>query len=119
MKNAIIPLLLIGLGLLTIGFSTGLSVQTGDKVISPLDYEFLIDFENSDVKINPRGENILLNISQDFTFEGNYSLKIENRKSGWEGPEIDFTSDWEVFNGSEFTISVPVYQTSNSPQLFR
>ena len=34
MKNAIIPLLLIGLGLLTIGFSTGLSVQTGDKVIS-------------------------------------------------------------------------------------
>ncbi|CEP78624.1 endo-1,4-beta-xylanase [Defluviitoga tunisiensis] len=119
MKNAIIPLLLIGLGLLTIGFSTGLSVQTGDKVISPLDYEFLIDFENSDVKINPRGENILLNVSQDFTFEGNYSLKIENRKAGWEGPEIDFTNDWKIFDGTEFTVYAPVYQTSNSPQLFR
>ena len=77
MKKKIIPLLLVILGLLTIGFSSGVSAKTGDKIISPADYEFIIDFENSDVKVNPRGENILLNISQDFTFEGNYSLKMK------------------------------------------
>lgn len=86
--------------------------------INPGDYEMVLNFEEP-VQIEKVGESVSITVVDEFSLEGQKSLKIENRTSGWEGAEIDLTKDWQVFNSANFQITTHIYQTSPDPQLFR
>lgn len=119
MKDLLFVTSLLGVGLLA-AILLGGSNQTNslNGFINPGDYEMVLNFEEP-VQIEKVGESVSITVVDEFSFEGQKSLKIENRTSGWEGAEIDLTKDWQVFNSANFQITTHIYQTSPDPQLFR
>jgi len=93
-------------------------VGTQKSVSSPLDYALTLSFEESTNGFISRGENVFLTPSQDVAIDGNCSLKVEGLTSPWDGCEIDLTKDATFMAGVDYELSLYVYQTSDSPQLF-
>jgi len=119
-SSIVIKLLLLSIGLLAFVFLTGFNKSGGDVNMnqSSSDFELILNFEEP-TSIEKVGEKVSISISSDNAYEGNSSLKIENRTSGWEGGDIDLTNDWQTLNSASFEVSTYIFQTSPVPQLFR
>nr|AAD32593.2 family 10 xylanase XynB [Thermotoga sp. FjSS3-B.1] len=88
----------------------------GGKGVSPFETVLVLSFEGTTDGASPFGKDVVVTASQDVAADGEYSLKVENRTSVWDGVEIDLTG--KVNTGTDYLLSFHVYQTSDSPQLF-
>ncbi|ACB09885.1 endo-1,4-beta-xylanase [Thermotoga sp. RQ2] len=75
----------------------------------------IMNFEREEEGVSPFGRAVVT-LSQDVSFRGVYSLKVDGRTSLWDGVEFDLTG--KVSPGKEYRVFFYVYQTSNTPQLF-
>ncbi|PLV57660.1 endo-1,4-beta-xylanase [Thermotoga sp. SG1] len=88
----------------------------GGEEVSPFETALALSFEGNTDGASPFGKDVVVTASQDVAADGEYSLKVENRTSVWDGVEIDLTG--KVNSGADYLLSFQVYQTSDSPQLF-
>ncbi len=82
-----------------------------------LDFEFVSDFESSQVGFSPFGQ-AKVTLSREKFLSGVQSLKISNRQSLWEGVKIELNEFAELISNVDLENVFYVYQDSEEPQLF-
>ncbi|KUK23613.1 MAG: Endo-1,4-beta-xylanase A, partial [Thermotoga petrophila] len=90
--------------------------EASSKGDSSLETVLALSFEGTTEGVVLFGKDVVLTASQDVAADGEYSLKVENRTSPWDGVEIDLTG--KVKSGADYLLSFQVYQSSGAPQLF-
>lgn len=70
------------------------------------------DFENEEVCWYAFGNTNSIELSNDFSNSGEYSLKASKRTQPWMGPGIEITEYLE--DGPQYTVSFMAYQTASS-----
>lgn len=97
-------------------FASAIKVKA--DVANPLDYFVSRSFENaSNDGFVARGQAVTISSVYEAAYEGLSSLKIQNRTSGWDGCELNLTT--ELSSGVNYQVSTYVYQTSSIPQPFK
>jgi endo-1,4-beta-xylanase len=74
------------------------------------------DFEDESTK-GWTGNGSTLNVSEEFAYSGDFSLKVEGRSNAWEGPVADLMG--KLIKENTYYASAWVYQESGEPQTFR
>ncbi|MDQ0115472.1 endo-1,4-beta-xylanase [Paenibacillus harenae] len=70
--------------------------EASDEPSEALD-RIATDFEDGTVQgWQPRGGSVLLSVSGDAAYSGEYGLKVEGRTQGWNGPTFNVTSFMQV-----------------------
>jgi len=88
------------------------------SIENPLDFSKIFSFEKGSTdNFKPFGSNVKISSVKDISSDGEYSLKVENRISTWDGCEIDFTPYLQP--NINYQVSVDIYHEDNSPQPFQ
>ncbi|MEN3011360.1 MAG: endo-1,4-beta-xylanase [Dictyoglomus thermophilum] len=84
---------------------------------NPLDFSAVLSFEKGSLdNFVPFGK-VKISSVKDVAFDGEYSLKVENRVSTWDGCEVDFSQS--LVPDITYQVSAMVYHTGKSPQPFQ
>ncbi|HPZ29735.1 MAG TPA: sugar-binding protein [Defluviitoga sp.] len=111
MKNAIIPLLLIVLGFLTFGFSSGVL----NDEMSMSNILLKTTFEEGLDNWQPRGTPVTITRTDKVANSGKYSLYVSGRESGWHGAQIDLKHI--LTPGFSYNFEIWVYQETGQDQI--